>query len=151
MSELLAWDFADPFVMDVDVPADAIDRLGHVNNARYLVWLEACAWQHSEHLGVGWDDYERLNCAVVAHRHEVDYLKASFAGETLRVGTWCSGNDGKLRFRRHYQIMRPADGACVVRAVTHWICVDLQSGRPRRMPPEFVRGYPSIADAPPFP
>ncbi len=145
------WDFQNPFVHSLKVSPDTIDRLGHVNNAAYLQFLEAAAWAHAEALGAGWDLYQQLGTVVVAHRHEIDYLKPAFAGEALQVGTWCTGIDGRLRFRRHYQIRRPADDSTLVRAVTHWISVDLVSGRPRRMPAEFMAAYQPISSAPPYP
>jgi acyl-CoA thioester hydrolase len=42
---------------------------------------------------------------------------------------------------RAYQILRPKDGRTVLRGRTHWVCVDLKTGKPRRMPHEFVEGY----------
>lgn len=147
----LKWDFPAPFILQVQVDDEAIDRLGHVNNVKYLEYLEAAAWAHAESLQAGWDFYQRLGTVPVAHRHEIDYLKPAFAGDTLAVATWCTGLDGKLRMRRHYQIIRPADGASLVRGLTHWISVDIVSGRPKRMPAEFTRVYAPIAGAPPYP
>ncbi len=144
----LPWDFPAPFVHEVTVAAEDIDRLGHVNNARYVVWLEQTAWAHAEALGAGWSAYEQHGCIPVAHRHEIDYLKPAFDGDRLQVATWCTANDGKLRMRRHYQIIRPADGAVILRALTHWISADLRSGRPRRMPAAFVEAYAPIPEAP---
>ncbi len=137
----MSWDYPKPFVHHVTVQADAIDRMNHVNNVKYLEYLEETAWAHTEALGMNWAVYERLGAGVVAHRTEIDYLRAALLGEALEIGTWCTANDGKLRLERSYQIRRPADNATLVRAVTQWICVDLKSGRPRRMPAEFVEAY----------
>lgn len=137
----MSWDYPNPFVHRVRVGADAIDRMQHVNNVRYLEYLEQTAWAHTEHLGLGRDVYERLNTGVVAHRTEIDYLRAALLGDELHIATWCTANDGKLRLERSYQIRRPADDATIVRAVTQWISVDLKSGRPKRMPAEFAAAY----------
>lgn len=145
------WDFEKPFIHRIHVQPDDIVRMQHVNNARYLEYLELTAWEHTHHLGMSWDIYERLGVGVVAHRTEIDYLRAAVLGDCLLVATWCSGNDGRLRLRRHYQIIREDDEATLLRAQTLWISVDLKSGRPRRMPPEFVEAYRPVADAPPFP
>ncbi|MBI3171310.1 MAG: acyl-CoA thioesterase, partial [Hydrocarboniphaga effusa] len=48
---------------------------------------------------------------------------------------------------RGYQILRPKDGRTVLRCSTHWVCVDLASGKPRRMPREFSEGYRPAARA----
>ena len=42
---------------------------------------------------------------------------------------------------RRYQIVRESDGRTLLRGRTRWVCVALDSGKPRRMPPEFLQGY----------
>lgn len=145
------WDYADPFVHRVVVDSLAIDVMKHVNNVQYLRWLEDTAWKHSHSLGLDWEAYQRLGCGVVATRHEIDYLRPAFDGESLEVATWCTGHDGRLRLRREYQVRCAADGRTCVRGQTLWVCVDLKSGRPRRMPAEFLAAYQPVAGAAPFP
>ena len=137
----LNWDHPDPHVMPITVTDEHIDVMGHTNNVVYLQWLEQVAWSHSESLGLDWELYRQLNRALVARRHEIDYLAATFAGEELLLGTWITGNDRKLTVTRQYQIIRPRDGATVLRGQTFWVCIDLESGKPRRMPTEFAQGY----------
>lgn len=137
----MSWDHPSPFIHRVCVQRDDIDRMQHVNNARYLQYLEDAAWAHTLHLGMSWEQFEALNCGVVAYRTEVDYLQPAVLNDQLEVATWCSGNDGKLRLERSYQIRRPADDCKIVNAKTQWICVDLKTGKPRRMPAEFVETY----------
>jgi acyl-CoA thioester hydrolase len=78
---------------------------------------------------------------MVARRHEVDYLAPTFAGEQLVMGTWITENDGRLAIRRRYQLIRVSDGATCLRGTTQWVCVAIDTGRPRRMPAEFVQAY----------
>ena len=137
----MSWDYPNSFIHRITVEANAIDRMQHVNNAHYLQYLEDTAWRHTEHLGMGWEIYERLGTGVVAHRTEIDYLRPALLGDELEIATWCTANDGKLRLQRSYQIRRPADDANIVRAVTQWISVDLKTGKPKRMPAEFVQAY----------
>ena len=137
----LKWDNANPFTLSIQVDKDHIDIMGHTNNVVYLEWLEKVAWAHSNALGLDWDMYRKLNRALVARRHEIDYLAATFAGDNLLLGTWIVDNDRKLSLTRRYQIIRPADGVTVLRGQTHWVCIELDSGKPRRMPPEFADGY----------
>lgn len=137
----LAWDRPHPFILPIQVTSAHIDVMGHTNNVVYLEWLEKVAWAHSNSLGLDWDVYRKLNRALVARRHEIDYLAATFAGDALQLGTWIVDNDRKLSLTRRYQIIRPADGVTVLRGQTHWVCIELDSGKPRRMPPEFADGY----------
>lgn len=136
-----AWDVANPFVERVTVGAEHLDSFGHTNNVVYLQWLEKVAWAHSVSLGFGFDDYARVGAGCVARRHELDYLAATFAGDELLLATWIHENDGKLSMWRRYQIIRAQDGKTVLRGQTHWVCIDMKSGRPRRQPEEFLKAY----------
>ncbi len=135
------WDLPAPFVLPITVTQDHIDIMGHTNNVVYLEWLEKVAWGHSQSLGLDWELYRKLNRALVARRHEIDYLAATFAGDELLLGTWIVGNDRKLSVTRRYQLIRPKDGVTALRGQTHWVCVEIDSGKPKRMPAEFADGY----------
>ena len=55
--------------------------------------------------------------------------------------------DGKLTMQRRFQIIRPADGATLLRGLVRFACIQLSTGRPKRMPPEFIEGYgPAIRE-----
>jgi acyl-CoA thioester hydrolase len=137
----IKWDYPHPFEIQVQVAQDDTDVLGHSNNVSYLRWLEQAGWAHSNALGLDWPEYQRLKRAMVVRRHELDYLAPSYAGDDLKVGTWLTENDGKLSLWRRYQIVRVADGLTLLRGRTHFVCADLDNGKPRRMPEEFLKGY----------
>lgn len=137
----MAWDLPEPFVIDIAVNAEDIDGLGHANNAVYVSWLERCAWRHSQRLGLDLAEYRRLDRAMAVVRHEIDYLAAAYEGEELQMGTWIVESDQKLRMDRQFQLVRPADGVTLLRARTTFVCIELSSGRPKRMPVEFIDGY----------
>jgi acyl-CoA thioester hydrolase len=141
MSEI-KWDFPNPYQLSLKVAESDTDVLGHTNNVTYLRWLEQVAWAHSKALGLDWPEYHRLKRAMVVRRHELDYLAPSFPGDELVAGTWLTGNDGKLSLWRRYQLVRARDGATLLRGRTLFVCADLDSGKPRRMPQEFIQGYP---------
>jgi acyl-CoA thioester hydrolase len=135
------WDLPTPFVIDLQVVADDIDGLGHANNAVYVSWLERCAWRHSQSLGLDLTEYRRLDRAMAVVRHEVDYLASAYEGDELQVATWIIESDQKLRMSRHFQLTRPADGVTLLRAKTTFVCIELSTGKPKRMPQEFLEGY----------
>lgn len=135
------WDFDNPHTYDITVQADDIDELGHANNAIYVRWLERCAWQHSKSLGLGLDEYRELDRAMAIVHHQIDYLAAGYEGDELTMATWIVHWDGKLRMTRHFQLCRKSDGATLLRARTTFACIELSSGRPKRMPPIFIESY----------
>lgn len=142
------WDLPDPFVIDITVNCDDIDGLGHANNAVYVSWLERCAWRHSQYLGLDLSEYRRLDRAMAVLRHEIDYLAAAYENEELQLATWIVESDHRLKMSRHFQLIRPADATTLLRARTTFVCIELSSGRPKRMPAEFIEGYGRATLAP---
>ena len=135
-----AWDAPHPHVLAVDVTSAHIDLMQHVNNVHYLQWLENVAWDHSVALGMRQDDYTRLGHGMVVRRHELDYIAPALLGDRVLLATWIVGLD-RLSLHRRYQFMRASDGTTLFRGATHFVCVDIDSGRVRRMPPEFTAVY----------
>jgi len=137
----VSWTLPDPFVIDIVVQPEDIDGLGHANNAVYVSWLERCAWRHSQSLGLDLAEYRRLDRAMAVLRHEIDYLASAYEGDQLQLATWIVESDQRLKMTRHFQLKRPADDLTLLRAQTTFVCIELSSGKPRRMPQEFVDGY----------
>lgn len=152
----LSWDLPDPFTMPIRVAVEDIDRLGHTNNQVYLRWLEELSWRHVESLGFGWEAYEQHGLAMAIRRTEIDYLGACYAGDELIMGTWITDCDGRLSSERKFQLLRVEDGRTMLRAKVTYVCIELKSGKPRRMPPEYVAFHEQalvrdLADTPPAP
>ena len=141
MSNRPGWDLPHPHVFSLSVPASAIDVMGHANNVEYLRWLEQTAWDHTRALGLGWEQYQQLNRGMVARHTELEYLAPAFENDELDIGTWIVENDQRISMVRRYQIRRRSDGMTLLRGRTRWVCVAIDSGKPRRMPPEFIEGY----------
>jgi acyl-CoA thioester hydrolase len=135
------WDRPSPFTLALTPAAEHIDGLGHTNNAVYVQWCEQAGWAHSEALGLTLDDYRRLDRAMAIRAGHYDYLLPSFEGEALVLGTWLVSSDGRLTMERRFQLRRVADGATLMRG--HWslVCIAIRSGRPSRMPAEFLSVY----------
>jgi acyl-CoA thioester hydrolase len=140
----LEWDVARPFVERVRVGDGDLDQFGHTNNVVYLSWLERVAWSHSVSLGLDFADYRRIGAGCVARRHELDYLLPTFKDDELALGTWIDECDAKFTMWRAYQIVRVSDRKTILRGRTRWVCIDMTTGKLKRMPPEFVAAYKPV-------
>lgn len=109
------------------VGPESIDVQGHVNNREYLRWMEGVATRHAALLGWGLEDLQRSNRGWVAREHWVEYLRPTFAGETLEIYTWIQSIRGPASLRR-YAITR--SGILVAIGATEWVYVDTVRGRP---------------------
>lgn len=135
------WDFPAPFTVELRPEAAHIDGLNHVNNAVYVQWCEQAAWAHSEKLGLHLDDYRRLDRAMAIRRGEYDYLLSAMLGDQLILATWLSESDGKLTMVRRFQLVRMDDRQTLMRGRWDLVCIELSSGKARRMSAEFCAVY----------
>ena len=91
-------------------------------------------------LGLGIEDYHR-DTAPWPFCGTRSTTAAAYEGDALQLGTWISESDQRLKMKRNFQLIRPADGATLLRAQTTFVCIELSSGKPKRMPVEFIDGY----------
>ncbi|MFZ1098499.1 MAG: thioesterase family protein [Steroidobacteraceae bacterium] len=137
----MQFDHPHPHVIALGVEAADIDAYQHVNNAIYLTWLDRAAWSHSAALGVPLERCIAMRRGMAALRTEIDYLLAAVRGDVVQVATWIARSDGRLRCERRFQVVRPADGRTLARAVTEYVCINLDSRHAARMPQLFARAY----------
>jgi acyl-CoA thioester hydrolase len=130
-----------PFVLSHVVVADEIDEYNHVNNAAYIRWLDRCAWAHSASLGISIQDCQRIDRGMAVRRSLIDYLAPAFLGDRVRIATWITHSNGKLRVTRRFEVSRESSGQTLLQASIEYVCLALSTGRPARMPPEFVQRY----------
>ena len=143
-----AWDYPAPFTLEIIVKPDYIDDFQHTNNVVYLTWMAKIAWEHSKALGLDFKAYADLGKGMVVRTHEMEYLRPSHEGETITIAPWITGNDAKLRLRRRFQMVNAATGKTLVRGRTDFVCIDIKSGRPSRMPQAFIEAYALTANEP---
>lgn len=142
------WDYPDPYIIPISPAAQDIDGLEHTNNAVYVQWCENVAWAHSAALGLDLDTCRTLDRAMAIHHARYDYLLASTLGDELLLGTWLVGSDGRLTLERRFQILRARDNAIILRGRWDLVCIEISSGRARRMPEEFRQYLGALVQQP---
>lgn len=128
------------FDLKITVKPEHIDILGHVNNVVYVAWMQDVATAHIEHLGVGLDKYLEMKHAMIAVEHHVQYRKAALEGDEIILRTWFNDINALYSFRQ-YAFYRAKDQALLFVANTKWACVEIETGRPKRMSPTFIQAY----------
>lgn len=131
------------FDFNITVKEQDIDVLGHVNNVKYIQWMQDVAEAHIETLGLGVQHYLALKHAMVAVEHHVQYRKAAFLGEHIVLRTWLDDLNALYSFRQ-YAFYRPADRSILFVGQTKWACIEITTGRPKRMSPSFTQAYQPI-------
>lgn len=132
------------FDLKLKVLPEHIDVLGHVNNVVYVSWMQDVATAHIESLGLGIQQYLELKHAMVAVEHHMQYRKAALEGEDIILRTWLDDINA-LYISRQYVFYRPHDRTILFTANTKWACVEIATGRPKRMSPTFIDAYQPIS------
>jgi acyl-CoA thioester hydrolase len=127
--------------MPIEIKADDIDQMGHVNNVVYLRWVQELAIAHWR-AEAPKADQEKLLWVVV--RHEIDYKRAALPGDGIIGRTWV-GKAKRLAFDRHSEILRSSDRKVLARARTVWCPIDAQTRKPTDVSPQ-VRARFSVPE-----
>jgi len=79
------------------VRTSEIDDLNHVNNVVYLQWINNISIAHWNKLA---SQTIKEKYIWVAIRHEIDYLKAAFLEDNIRLDTWVVSLEGVKSIRK---------------------------------------------------
>jgi acyl-CoA thioester hydrolase len=118
-------------------PAD-IDELAHVSNLVYVRWVQDVAMSHSAAVGWSHAEYRKLGAIFVVRRHTIDYIAPVLEGDELELVTWVAWWKA-VSSERRTEVRR--GGTVVASAVTLWAFVDLETGKPRRIPDDIKEAF----------
>ncbi|MCB2087722.1 MAG: thioesterase family protein [Sphingomonadaceae bacterium] len=124
-----------PFHFPIRVVPEDIDFMGHVNNARYLNWVQDAVLAH-------WRDLAPSDAvaskAWVALKHEITYRKPAFLDDDVFAKTVLEKIAGARAFY-HTLIQRGEEVLAEVRS--SWCCIDAQTLRPARIGEDVARFF----------
>ena len=122
-----AHDRAKPHLLPIRILPEDIDFMGHVNNARYLGWVQDAVLSHWRKLAPA-EDVARH--AWVALKHEITYLKPAFLEDDILARTVLEKVAGARAFYRTV-IARGEEVLAEVHSM--WCCIDAVTHRPARI------------------
>lgn len=131
---------AKPFTLPIRVLPEDIDFMGHVNNARYLSWVQDAVLAHWNKLAPA---EEVASKAWVALKHEITYRKPAFLEDDVIAETVLESIKGARAFYRTV-IQRGEDVLAEVQSA--WCCIDAETLRPARIKQEIGAKYFGLAE-----
>lgn len=134
------------FTREITVKDSDIDVQGHVNNLRYLKWMQDVAVAHSAAQGWSMERYVAEGMGWVVRSHTITYKRPAFLGEGITACTWIAGFAPRMSPRK-YLFWRAADKAVLAEAETMWVFIDLGTGRPVKVPQELRDSFEIVEDA----
>lgn len=126
---------ANPFHFPIRVLPDDIDFMGHVNNARYLSWVQDAVLAHWRNLA---PSEAVASKAWVALKHEITYRKPAFLNDDVVARTVLEKIAGARAFY-HTLIQRGEEVLAEVQS--SWCCIDAQTLRPARIGEDVARFF----------
>ena len=114
---------------------DDIDFMGHVNNARYLGWVQDAVLSHWRHIAPAEEAAAKL---WVALKHEITYRKPAFLDDQVIAEVVLEKVEGVRAFYATV-IRRGEDVLAEVRS--SWCCIDAKTLRPARLARELVARF----------
>ena len=139
MKRLFSWDFP--------IPPDAIDGNGHVNNVRFVQWMQDIAIAHAKDNGAA-AAAQACGGTWFVRSHHIDYLGQAFPRDRVIAQTWVV-DFHRARSRRRFRFLRAADNAVLAKAETEWVFVDSATGKPRAIPPEVSAKFIAVGEEDP--
>ena len=127
-------------VLETVVRCTEIDVNGHVNNAKYVEYLEWGREEWYDRHGFAYDRLKGLGAITVVVNVNLNFRQPCHQGERLRITTWPQGR-GRTSFALAQRIER-ADGTVVADAVVTLVTADPDTRRARPLPEEFARLFP---------
>lgn len=117
-----------------------VDIAGHLNNAAYFTFIEDASTQVGRHFGWPMRRIMDAGFAIIGREIRIEYLRPAFLDDELEIATYVS-HVRRATAYRHYLITRLSDGQKLARARILWVWIDLQSGRPIRVPEAFTHDF----------
>lgn len=111
-----------------------LDGYRHVNNARYLEFMEEARWDYLDRIHA-LDYFRDSNLAFVIVNINIDYKYPARQGETLTITTWLA-EAGNTSFVFRQELFNEEQQKLSAAATVTFVLLDQASGRPVRVSEE---------------
>jgi len=115
------------FFQPIAVRYGDLDPQGHVNNARFVTYLEQARVAYIRHLGL-WDGRSYLEIGFIIAHLEIDYRAPILLGHPVQVGVRVS-RLGEKSLTMDYRIQDPKTDRVYADATTVLVGFDYHAGR----------------------
>jgi acyl-CoA thioester hydrolase len=126
---------ATPHVHPIGIDPADIDFMGHVNNARYLGWVQDAVLSH-------WQSLAPPDAVAkylwVALKHEITYRKPAFLDDQVIATVVLEKVQGARSF---YETLIKRGEDVLAEVKSSWCCIDAVTHRPARIASEVAAHF----------
>ena len=119
----------------IAITSDDIDFMGHVNNARYLGWVQDAVLSHWRNIAPSDAVASR---AWVALKHEITYRKPAYLEDDVVARTVLESIKGARAF---YSTIIQRGEDVLAEIQSSWCCIDAETLRPARIGEEISKFF----------
>lgn len=112
-----------------------VDPAQHVNNAKYFTYMEESGIQAAAQFGFSMNRFLEEGFGTVARETRIEYKQPAVLDDTIEITTYLS-DVRSVRATRHFIMRRQSDQTLLAQGYVVWVFIDLNTGRPVRMPEE---------------
>ena len=116
------------------VISDDLDDLMHVNNVRYVQWVQDIAKAHWEAATTPLQQQENV---WVLLSHHIDYKSAAKLNDEIHLKTYVTRSEG-VTSTRIVEMYHKDSEKLIVKSEMTWCLLDGKSKKPKRIPPEIA-------------
>ncbi len=122
------------FETKITVTQDDIDELNHVNNVRYVQWVNDAAKLHWEQ-----NTTKEIsnNYYWVVLNHNIDYNSSAFLNDVVAIKTYVTKSEG-VTSTRVVEMYNSKTDKLLVKSETNWCLIDAKTNRPTRITDEIA-------------
>ena len=121
------------------------DRFGHVNNARYLEFLEEGRWDYLDERGPQ-EGFQALGVFPIVAHLSISYRRPTSAGDRLTITTQVASTSSR-KIVMHQTIHQEDTQKLCCEADVSIVLVDAETGRPAVLNDAIVEAWPDLASA----
>jgi thioesterase-3 len=129
--------------VEIKIRGYHVDQFNHVNNARYLEFLEEGRWDYSEKNNLI-DIFHQRNIGHVAVSANINYRKSAFTGQVIRVETDVAGKTRRSLTMRQNIFLSQTD-TLIVNAEVVNVYLNAATGEVIPIDEEFINLWPDLA------
>ncbi|SHF30389.1 acyl-CoA thioester hydrolase/thioesterase-3 [Seinonella peptonophila] len=118
--------------IEIEVRPTEIDVMGHVNNAKYIEYLEWGREDWYNKAGIPFDELQAIGIGTVVARIEIDYRKEARLGERLLIKTQ-PHSKGRTSYLLQQQIFNQED-QLVTEAIVTGVTISLEKRKSVPLP-----------------
>lgn len=131
-------------IIQIRVRGYHIDAYGHVNNTRYLEFLEEARWVMKDRHLPFFNKYSEKYGLVVAN-NTIDYYAPAFLGDFLRIESWIK-NIGNKSVQFRHDIYKENTDTHILRAKATFVFYNRQEKKSEQVPEELRKNFKMIFD-----